>query len=214
MFYKTYLSSGRGSGGGIRMNMYYNGRDSSAYLAHYGRLGMKWYQHIYGDGGTGAASETNRQVSDKQTMAQRKKQVNSERREARNRIEFYGGKTAAKANISQERDYKINEIKKQISQGTGEAAAIGTAVALGSLVLGVAGAQSAYGTAQSVYSLVALSGIPAGGAVGLYLDSITRNMGNIAIEDITDRADRQTAYTDDMAVTPTKAKASDLDKDD
>lgn len=197
------------------MNMYYNGRDSSAYLAHYGRLGMKWYQHIYGDGGTGAASETNRQVSDKQTMAQRKKQVNSERREARNRIEFYGGKSAAKANISQERDYKVNQVKKNINKGTKQAVAIGAAVALGGTLVGASGAMAA-GTAaiKGIYGVVALTAIPTGTAIAGGLDSITRSMGKTTIREITERAERQTAYTDDMAVTPTKAKASDPDKDD
>ena len=30
------------------MNHYYNGVDNSAYLAHYGVLGMKWGQHLFG----------------------------------------------------------------------------------------------------------------------------------------------------------------------
>ena len=40
------------------MNHYYNGVDNSAYLAHYGVLGMKWGQHLFGKDTSGTAKKS------------------------------------------------------------------------------------------------------------------------------------------------------------
>lgn len=190
--------------------MYY----SYDYLCHYGVLGMKWGQHIFGDRGLGKKSESDRRVSDTQSNSARKRQVNSERREARDRIAFYGGKNAAKANINQERDYKINKVKRQMKDGMSKAVATGAVIGLGGLALGIAVAGSATGTTQALGSLIGLGAIPSGAAVGGYLGNLTRDIGNTTITELTARADRQTAYTDDMNVTGIKVKASDPNKDD
>jgi hypothetical protein len=47
------------------MNHYYNGVDNSAYLAHYGVLGMKWGQHLFGKDRSSRSSNQSNSTSAK-----------------------------------------------------------------------------------------------------------------------------------------------------
>ena len=102
---RSTISLRNHSGGGIRMNHYYTGVDDSVYLAHYGVLGMKWGQHLFG-GSSSSSSRSSRSsysktASTKTTTSSTKNSSKSGKKSTSSRLlkglAIAGGVTAAAA---------------------------------------------------------------------------------------------------------------------
>jgi hypothetical protein len=130
------------------MNHYYNGVDSSAYLAHYGVLGMKWGQHLM------AKYETNRAGRAlKRTITNKKDSGKYER--AQKTLSKYESKysksdIAASAQRSAKRANTATKVINTFGQASGVVGGIGSAATgLGAAALLVA-APAAYGAVASM----------------------------------------------------------------
>lgn len=121
----------------------------------------------------------------------KKREINSARREARNRIEYYGGKETAKAAAHQEYGYRKQQAKRKM--------VLGNIAGLSTSMLGIA---------ASSQPLLATT-LASGGFAYTAYNSIVNNRDYIKAGE---REYMQLAYTDDFNVTNRpKARASEYD---
>lgn len=158
--------------------MYY----SNDYLAHYGVQGMKWGQHLMAKAKNVSNAyynhkskrynkyENDRRVNLFETKRGQNIRVSSEKREAANRVKYYGGTNAAKAGL-------ISEISRKTTVTALKGAAATQALAIGGAILD--SASNSTGFTQ----LATTAGVVATG-VGIY-KQYTRGL-------------RQYAYTKDQ----------------
>ncbi len=126
-------------------------------LAHFGIKGMHWGVRRFqqADGTLTSAGKkrysTDRKTKLTESVESKKAHVEAMRRQAGERIQFYGGKNVATNAIQQEADYKKKTTTaKAVTAGTliATGAAYASAVATGSLpVVGISTAAVAAGTA-------------------------------------------------------------------
>jgi hypothetical protein len=167
---------------------------------------MKWGQHIAATYNSlkdvarqfrkksATKKETNRTLSEK-TKKSTRRTVMSERREAQERVKFYGGKNAASRAIAEEAEHKRNvEVLKGVGR-TGVAAILGGSIG------------------ATAYSTAALS-LMATGVGAVAFGAVAVAYTGAKIMNIDDRAKRQKAYTDDLSATGNKVKVTDPYEDE
>lgn len=157
-------------------------------LQHWGVKGMKWgvrrFHPVQSMRNKKAKRiqdrEENRKISERESQEQLKKKVESNRREAANRIKFYGGKNTALNAIKQESKYRQGEntresIEKAIISGVGTSVA-GFAIAL------------------AANTIVPFAGSTIVGA-GLAAGNVA--LGQIKNKKVREHAEEQVSYTKD-----------------
>lgn len=159
-------------------------------LYHHGVVGMRWGHRKARYRSTGHVSkgnryrENNRRTSFIQTEKSLKKRIASNKREADNRVKFYGGKAAATAAIQNEVSHR-----KAVKGATGYTAAVLSTVA--GITVGVLTA----GTTATARVVGATFGGP---IVGAGIAAATA----MGIRHIKEHANEQIGYTRDSKAAP------------
>ena len=133
---------------------YYSYYYANDYLAHHGVLGMKWGQHIFGKIQSASsahkakkeakykAKEDKRSAADAKARSSKKHEVESNRREAEERVKFYGGRNVAARELTNEYNSKKNKTLGKAALATtggAAAAAMGFAAGSGGAILATGG---------------------------------------------------------------------------
>ena len=133
------------------MNYYYNGVDNSAYLAHYGVLGMKWGQHLFGDSTTSsfaksygqkyltaAKNKAQNRINAKKSVYSSEDRVNA----AKEYLNSVAADRASRGKMTSTRTLKMAMLNTKVSAlgkaAAGTAIGIGGSLITGNAILGVA----------------------------------------------------------------------------